>query len=99
MAYGLVESILSWKKIEHNLSMKVQTVMGNEKTPDQWHPYWSMKAPIPDRWVLASDLGEGNTVSFMPSRFDFEFLDTAARRFEISYDNGKRQGIFLPGST
>ncbi len=34
----------------------------------------------------------------MPSRFDFEFLDTAARRFEISYDNGKRQGIFLPGS-
>jgi hypothetical protein len=86
------------EKGEHNLPMKVQTVMHNGITPDDWYPYWCMEAPIPDRWVLASDLGEGNTVSFMPSRFDFEFLDTAARRFEISYENSKRRGTFLPGS-
>jgi CRISPR-associated Csx11 family protein len=80
-------------KDEHILPIKVQTVMGDGTTPDEWYPYWRMEAPIPDRWVLASDLGEGDMVSFMPSRFDFEFLDTAARRFEISYDaSGKRRG-------
>lgn len=87
------------EKDEYILPMKVQTVMRNGMTPDDWYPYWHMEAPIPDRWVLASDLGEGNTVSLMPSRFDFEFLDTAARRFEISYNNDKRRGVFLPGST
>src|SRR5579875_732830 len=81
------------EKDEHILPIKVPTVMGDGTTPDEWYPYWSMEAPIPDRWVLASDLGEGDIVSFMPSRFDFEFLDTAARRFEISYDaSGKRRG-------
>jgi len=81
------------EKDEHILPMKVPTVMGDGTTPDEWYPYWRIEAPIPDHWVLASDLGEGNRVSFMPSRFDFEFLDTAARRFEISYDaSGKRRG-------
>ena len=32
----------------------------------------------------------------MPSRFDFEFLDSAARRFEVSYDGGKRRGDTHP---
>jgi CRISPR-associated Csx11 family protein len=81
------------EKDEHILQMKVPTVIGDGTTPDEWYPYWRMEAPIPDRWVLASDLGEGDMVSFMPSRFDFEFLDTAARRFEINYDaSGKRRG-------
>lgn len=36
-------------------------------------------------------------IHLQPSRFDFEFLDTAARRFEISYDaSGKRRGEFHP---
>lgn len=84
------------EKDEHILPMRVQTVMGNGITPDEWYPYWHMETPISDRWVLASDLGEGNMVSLMPSRLDFEFLDTAARRFEISYDNGKRRGFQHP---
>jgi len=32
----------------------------------------------------------------MPSRFDFEFLDTAARRFEVSYESAKRRGSIHP---
>ncbi len=34
----------------------------------------------------------GDIVAFTPSRFDFEFLDTSARRFEVSYEKGKRRG-------
>jgi hypothetical protein len=39
---------------------------------------------------------KGDTVHFAPSRFDFEFLDTAARRFEISYEDNKRRGSVHP---
>ncbi len=43
-------------------------------------------------WLVhAGDLKEGDQIYFTPSTFDFEFLDTTARRFEIYYDeNGCR---------
>jgi CRISPR-associated Csx11 family protein len=43
-------------------------------------------------WLVhVSDLLEGDRIYFTPSSFDFEFLDTSARRFEIYYDeNGRR---------
>jgi hypothetical protein len=43
-------------------------------------------------WLVhAGDLKEGDWIYFTPSTFDFEFLDTTARRFEIYYDeNGRR---------
>src|SRR6266516_1197752 len=44
-------------------------------------------------WVHVSNLQEGDVVHFMPSRLDFEFLDTAARRFEVSYEDGQRHSL------
>jgi hypothetical protein len=43
-------------------------------------------------WLVhAADLKEGDWIYFTPSTFDFEFLDTSARRFEVYYDeNGRR---------
>lgn len=43
-------------------------------------------------WLVhAADLREGDQIYFTTSTFDFEFLDTSARRFEIYYDeNGRR---------
>ncbi|HBB32785.1 MAG TPA: CRISPR-associated protein Csx11 [Cyanobacteria bacterium UBA8803] len=43
-------------------------------------------------WLVhAADLKEGDRIYFTPSTFDFEFLDSSARRFEIYYDkNGRR---------
>lgn len=39
------------------------------------------------RWLVhVSELKKGDTVSILPSKFDFEFLDSASRRFEICYD-------------
>jgi hypothetical protein len=45
-----------------------------------------------DGWLVhAAELQVGDRVWFTPATFDFEFLDTTTRRFEIHYDtNGRR---------
>lgn len=103
---------LAMKRGEQFLSIKASTVMGDNKTEDVWYPYWCVEedssgaAPTGRQrqfkgmngkeWVHICNLKEGDVVHLMPSRFDFEFLDTAARRFDISYDNAKRRGLFRP---
>lgn len=43
-------------------------------------------------WIVhAADLRPGDTTYLWPSTFDFEFLDTTARRFEIHYDKDGRR--------
>ncbi|MEN6552682.1 MAG: CRISPR-associated protein Csx11 [Methanobacterium sp.] len=37
--------------------------------------------------ISGSDLDQGDCVKLYPNYFDFEFLDTTARRLEISYDS------------
>jgi hypothetical protein len=45
-----------------------------------------------DYWLVhASELQENDEVYFTPSTFDFEFLDTTGRRFEIHYDDKGRR--------
>jgi len=41
--------------------------------------------------VHVCQLNKGLQVFIRPSRFDFEFLDTTGRRFEISYDSEGRR--------
>ncbi len=50
---------------------------------------WNNNRP---EWVLhAKDLKEGDKIYFAPSTFDYQWLDTGGRRFEIAYDgNGQR---------
>ncbi len=45
-------------------------------------------------WLVhAGDLKKGDTVYFTPASLDFEYLDTAGRRFEIAYNEaGQRRG-------
>jgi hypothetical protein len=103
---------LTLKRDEHTLSIKVPTVMGDSVTEDVWYPYWYVEKDIKgakpsgrqgryegingEDWLHVCSLQEGDVVHLIPSRFDFEFLDTAARRFEISYDDGKRRGSSHP---
>lgn len=75
------------------------------KVPAQDHPLdqrpnrFESHRPTPKGnercWLVhVSELKEGDEVWVIPSRFDFEFLDTSARRFEISYgDDGRRHGL------
>lgn len=103
---------ITLEKDSQSLPIEMQTGMGDGKTEDIWYSYWCVEKDKNEvrplgrtrqfvgadgkDWVHITDLYEGDVVQFMPSRFDFEFLDTAARRFEISYDDGKRRGSSHP---
>ena len=70
----------------------------NDGTPkDDWYPYLLLKRPDSGGLVERQDLvhvcqlNKGLQVFIRPSRFDFEFLDTTGRRFEISYDSEGRR--------
>jgi hypothetical protein len=58
-------------------------------TRDQWHQYFQRSDK---QWRLCKDLQAGDSVCVCPSTFDFEFLDVAARRFEIAYTAEGRRG-------
>jgi hypothetical protein len=75
--------------------------MGDNTTDDVWYPYFyvngvpkgrSTAFKGPEGWLVhVKELKKGDNVKITLSRFDFEFLDTASRRFEVSYENGKRR--------
>ncbi len=89
---------------EQCIKVKVDTLMGDQ-TLDVWYPYWQVESDAggtsdrtrqfighdKDMYVHVGDLQTGDKVKFTPSHFDFEFLDSAARRFEISYKDGMRR--------
>jgi len=54
---------------------------------------WPMdNGQVRDGWIVhAADLRIGEITYLWPSTFDFEFLDTTARRFEIHYDEDGRR--------
>ncbi|MGI9057473.1 MAG: CRISPR-associated protein Csx11 [Ktedonobacteraceae bacterium] len=97
---------LTLKKGERTIELVVPTIMGDQITEDVWYPYWCLKKDASsdvmrtrkfkgidgEPWVHVTDLQVGDEVSYMPSHLDFELLDTAARRFEVSYDDGRRRG-------
>jgi len=73
--------------------------MGDNDTEDIWYPHLLAVNPN-SKDELKQQAGDfhlvddvAGTVFVLPSTFDFEFLDTTARRFEISYDaQGRRRG-------
>jgi len=81
-------------------------------TEDIWYPYWWVKEdangskPVERErqfedangaiWVHVRRLRKDDVVSLIPSRFDFEFLETAAQRFEISYEGDERRSSVHP---
>ena len=99
---------LTMKKDKQTILVTVPTVMGDGETKDVWYPYWQVNNVARlsrtrqftgvdgKQWVHIYDLQAHDEVCFRPSHFDFEFLDTAARRFEVSYANGKRRGLQHP---
>ncbi|CAD7774109.1 hypothetical protein FHEFKHOI_01505 [Candidatus Methanoperedenaceae archaeon GB50] len=87
---------------ENGITWRVQGKMGDGITEDVWYPYFYVDGNPNDRnmvfkgprgWLVhVSELKKGDAVKITPSSFDFEFLDSASRRFEISYDEtGKRR--------
>lgn len=91
---------------ENGIEWRVPKKMGDKETLDIWYPYFYIhthetSAPT-DRafkgakgWLVhVSELRPNDSVRLQPSYFDFEFLDSSARRFEISYtDKGRRRSV------
>jgi len=74
---------------------KYPAKMGDDQTPDVWYPHLLTVDPT-TKDALDKDIGDfcsvdnlTDTVYLRPSRFDFEFLDTTARRFEIAYQTSE----------
>ncbi len=88
---------------EREITLTVPTVMGDNQTQDVWYPYWQVTGqptgrtrwfvgPNGEHWVHVCELQKGDRVAFTPSTFDYEYLDTTSRRFEVIYDaNGQRR--------
>jgi len=94
-------------QFDNDIEWTVDTTTGDPAVPDDYYPYFlvdadthtAMVLSVPDPTcngeqrplVHARNLKAGNRVRIGPSLFDFEFLDTIGRRFEVSYADGKRR--------
>lgn len=88
---------------ENGITWQIPVMMGDGKTDDVWYPNFYLDGCPTDRTTMfqinknclihAKELKKGDMVKICLSRFDFEFLDSASRRFEVSYDEerGKRR--------
>lgn len=89
-------------EFENGVIWDVPVVMGDGQTEDVWYPYFELvSSPAAHHtrrfeqngkiWVHVKNLQKGDIVNVSPSTFDFLWLDTAARRFDVAYDeNGRR---------
>lgn len=72
----------------------------DDGSADDWHPKFQVPFGTDENrepeWPLAKALEAGQTVRVAESTFDFEFLDTAGRRFEIAYTQKGRRSRRLP---
>jgi hypothetical protein len=88
---------------ENGIKWKIPVKMGDGITDDVWYPNFYLDGCPTGRSTMfhinknylvhAKELKKGDIARICLSRFDFEFLDSASIRFEISYneERGKRR--------
>jgi len=86
---------------DNEIAWQIPILAGDCNTRDQWYPRmyegdsWNRKQAkhVNDLRVRGPQIppDRGWRTWVRPSRFDFEFLDTTARRFEIHYDETGRR--------
>lgn len=94
-------------KFENGHVWDIDVTTGDPDVADEYYPYFLVEAESHPRMVLtvpdptrdnlrlplvhARDLAQGDRVRIAPSLFDFEYLDTIGRRFEVGYSGGQRR--------
>ncbi|MBF2029755.1 MAG: hypothetical protein IGS48_23865 [Oscillatoriales cyanobacterium C42_A2020_001] len=85
-------------EFDNGITWEIPVVAGDGNTKDQWYPrlyqgdQWTQKQPCHVSELCELDACYlDQKVWIRPSRFDFEFLDSTARRFEIYYDKDGRR--------
>lgn len=88
---------------ENGATWRVPVMMGDSETEDVWYPYFyvngnsidrslAFKNKINKKWLVhAKELKKLENVNIEPSKFDFEFMDSVSRRFEVIYDKGGKR--------
>ena len=72
-----------------NITLSYETLSGRNTGPrDTWH-LWCLDRESTPKKINALSMKQ--TVLIYPGRFDFEFLDTSGRRFDIHYDEQGRR--------
>ncbi|HHV57946.1 MAG TPA: hypothetical protein GXX50_09345, partial [Firmicutes bacterium] len=78
---------------------RVPLKMGDGTSDDKWYPLVALEGIAPQRGLAHVKVIQPRDdilhhgIEFIPTTFDFEFLDTGGRRFEIAYDDqGWRRG-------
>lgn len=100
-------------EFKNGITWSVPALMGNQKIEDIWYPNFYVQENIkganepqkrqtafkgPDGWLVhVKELEPGDQVMITPSRFDFEYLTSAALRFEIGYDQETGKRLSGPG--
>lgn len=98
---------------ENGITWSVPALMGDQEIEDIWYPNFYVRENTmgakepqerptafkgPHGWLVhVKELIEGDQVMITPSRFDFEFLTSAALRFEIGYDQETGKRLSGPG--
>lgn len=77
---------------ENGVTWQIPGVMADGSTADEWYPYFSFASS--DKVVHVKDLQKGDHIKVTPSRFDFQFLDNAATRFELHYGHAVKDRRF-----
>lgn len=79
-------------EFSNGVAWEVPMSMGDGSTEDKWYAYF---LPANSGGVLhVGGLRSGSQVYVTPSRFDFQFLDCAATRFELEYSDAGRERRF-----
>jgi CRISPR-associated Csx11 family protein len=89
-------------KGEGIIETEIGILLGNDDV-DYYHPYFIVKEGNcldkrrtyfetykEEKLVHIEDLEKGDVIEYMPSSFDFLFLDSNTRRFDIYMENGRR---------
>jgi hypothetical protein len=76
-------------EFSNGVAWEIPTSMGDGATEDKWYAYF---LPVNSGGALyVGGLRSGSQVNVTPSRFDFQFLDCAATRFELDYSDAGRK--------
>jgi len=79
-------------KFSNGAAWEVPTSMGDGSTEDKWYAYF---LPANSGGALhVGGLPSDSQVYVTPSRFDFQFMDCAATRFELEYSDAGRERRF-----
>lgn len=74
---------------DNGVTWKFPLFIGDGEERDEWYT-WVYRSCGEKKIIAVENVIEGDKICVRPSHFDFEYLDTSGRRYEIHYDHRSR---------